>query len=74
MEPVIIIHGGAGQIHPSRYEAKLKAVKDAVRVGYGILKQTDNPVDAVEAAVRLMEDNEECNAGWVGLIKFHDKH
>jgi isoaspartyl peptidase/L-asparaginase-like protein (Ntn-hydrolase superfamily) len=36
---------------------------EAIRVGYQVLMDTDNPIDAVEAAVRVMEDSPAFNAG-----------
>jgi len=60
---VLIVHGGAGTISPSNYDSKLDVLKAAVVQGYEVLRRSDSSVDAVEAAVRVMEDREECNAG-----------
>ena len=38
-------------------------MKEAVRAGYRVLNETGNVLDAVEAAIRVMEDNEAFNAG-----------
>ena len=38
-------------------------MKDAVRTGYKVLNQTGNVLDAVVAAIHVMEDNEAFNAG-----------
>jgi len=35
----------------------------AMRAGYAELLASDNPLDAVEAAVRILEDSEAFNAG-----------
>lgn len=59
----IIVHGGAGHISKSRYDSKLIGVQRAVRIGYNILKDTNNPVDAVEAAIKDMELDDGFNAG-----------
>lgn len=63
MEPIIIVHGGAGDISKSRAIGKLNGVKVAVRAGNQILSQGGNALDAVEAAVVTMENDEYFNAG-----------
>jgi L-asparaginase / beta-aspartyl-peptidase len=63
-----VIHGGAGTILKSEmsaerereYRAKLT---EALMMGYGILKKGGGGLDAVEAAIRLMEDSPLFNAG-----------
>lgn len=59
----IIVQGGAGAISKNRYASKLSGVQDSVRVGYAVLKATNNPVDAVEAAIKVMELDESFNTG-----------
>ena len=62
------IHGGAGTILKSsmtpemekEYRAKLT---EALLAGYEILKNDGNSLDAVEAAIRIMEDSPLFNAG-----------
>ena len=62
----IAIHGGAGEDsafireHLAEYEEGLKAALDA---GYKVLRAGGTAVEAVEAAVRSMEDNSYFNAG-----------
>lgn len=63
MEPIIIVHGGAGDIPQSRVQGKLNGVKVAVTAGYQILEKGGNSLDAVEAAVISMENDEYFNAG-----------
>lgn len=63
-----VIHGGAGTILKSNmtpeleeeYRAKLK---EALLAGYNILKNDGSSLDAVEAAIRIMEDSPLFNAG-----------
>ncbi|XP_078504158.1 isoaspartyl peptidase/L-asparaginase [Lissotriton helveticus] len=63
MKPVIVIHGGAGNISTER-EAGCKAgVKRAALKGYSILKEGGSAMDAVEEAVVVMEDDPHFNAG-----------
>lgn len=63
MEPIIIVHGGAGDIPKSRVAAKINGVKESVRIGYEILKNGGTAMDAVEAAIKSMEIDEAFNAG-----------
>lgn len=66
--PVIAIHGGAGTIRrgemsatqASRYRA---ALEHALRTGYEILKTGGSSLDAVVAAVVVLEDSPLFNAG-----------
>ncbi len=62
-KPVIVVHGGAGAWHPERQDLGLAGVKDAARAGFKTLSRGDSALDAVEAAVVQMEDNEVFNAG-----------
>ena len=63
-KPVIVVHGGAGAWHPERRKAGLAGVKAATETGYNVLKSPKGTaLDAVEAAVKSMEDNPAFNAG-----------
>jgi beta-aspartyl-peptidase (threonine type) len=72
----IVIHGGAGVIEPAKmtpakeasYRAGLAAALDA---GYDVLEHGGTSLDAVIAAVRLMEDDPQFNAGR-GAVLNHD--
>ncbi|XP_045448522.1 probable isoaspartyl peptidase/L-asparaginase GA20639 [Melitaea cinxia] len=68
MEPIIIVHGGAGDIPQSRVQGKLNGVKASVAVGQKILAQGGSALDAVEAAVVLMENDEYFNAGYGSVL------
>ncbi len=64
----IVIHGGAGALSPGRYspeeEAAFKAkLAEALDAGYAILEQGGASLDAIEAAIVLMEDSPLFNAG-----------
>lgn len=67
-EPVLVIHGGAGTILKSEMTPELEkqyrdTLEEALRSGYAILERGGTSLDAVEAAVRTMEDSPLFNAG-----------
>lgn len=62
-QPQLIIHGGAGDIPDSLLEPFRRGCRHAVEVGYHILKRGGCAEDAVEAAIRAMEDDETFDAG-----------
>lgn len=61
--PVLLIHGGAGDIPDSRIIGKFVGIKQALRSAWHLL-QGGSALDAVEAAVRSMELDENFNAGY----------
>ena len=63
IEPVVLVHGGAGDIPDSRVAPKLTGVRRAARRGYDVLCNGGSVVDAVQAAVQDMEKDEYFNAG-----------
>lgn len=62
-EPVIVVHGGAGDIPDNRDQAKFDGMLTAVRKAYAAYKDTLSITDACQAAVEYMEDDESFNAG-----------
>jgi beta-aspartyl-peptidase (threonine type) len=59
----ILVHGGAGQVAPDRYERLRAGVRAAAEVGNAVLDADGSALDAVVAAVRALEDDPEFNAG-----------
>jgi L-asparaginase / beta-aspartyl-peptidase len=64
----LVIHGGAGTITrqsmtPEKEKAYNEALNQALQAGYAILKKGGTSLDAVVAAVRVMEDSPLFNAG-----------
>lgn len=59
----IIVHGGAWAIPEAATEASLEGVRTAARIGHQVLAQGGSALDAVEAAVRELEDNSSFAAG-----------
>ncbi|XP_049826433.1 isoaspartyl peptidase/L-asparaginase isoform X2 [Aethina tumida] len=68
MEPIVLVHGGAGDIPDSRIAMKTIGVKTSAKIGYDVLKKGGTVLDAVEAAVRFMEGDEAFNAGYGSVL------
>lgn len=68
--PTIVVHGGAGEWRVERRKAGVKGVKKAAELGYAVLKAGGTSVDAVESAVKAMEDDEVFNAGLGSSLAF----
>lgn len=62
-EPIVLVHGGAGDIPDSRDMGKHRGTRLAARLGYTRLKSGGSALDAVEEAVRSMELDDNFNAG-----------
>src|SRR5579859_5549611 len=63
MPIAIIVHGGAGILAPERAESVQAGCKEAALAGWRVLQDGGSALDAVEAAVRSLEDNPTYNAG-----------
>ncbi|KAJ4948212.1 hypothetical protein JOQ06_019749 [Pogonophryne albipinna] len=63
MSAVVVVHGGACAMPEDLAKASVDGVKAAARQGSSVLKGGGSALDAVEAAVRAMEDNPVFNAG-----------
>ena len=61
--PSLIVHGGAGPIKDDSVTARLAGCEVAARAGWRILAQGGSALDAVEAAVVVLEDDPLFNAG-----------
>jgi beta-aspartyl-peptidase (threonine type) len=59
----IVVHGGAGEVSPDRHVRLRAGVRAAAEAGHAILDAGGAALDAVVAAVRLLEDDPEFNAG-----------
>ncbi|HEY1547528.1 MAG TPA: isoaspartyl peptidase/L-asparaginase [Kofleriaceae bacterium] len=59
----IIVHGGAGEWATDRHARALDGVRRAAATGDAILIAGGSALDAVVAAVRVLEDDPEFNAG-----------
>jgi beta-aspartyl-peptidase (threonine type) len=75
----IAIHGGAGNIKSAGLtEAKRQkheqALAEALDVGMKTMARGGNAVEAVEAAVRVLEDNPQFNAGKGAVLTHEEEH
>lgn len=73
---VLVIHGGAGTIlkknmSPEKEAAYKASLKKALEKGYGVLQSGGSSLDAVEATVRVLEDDSLFNAG-KGAVFTHE--
>jgi beta-aspartyl-peptidase (threonine type) len=79
MKAVLLVHGGAGrltrEVVGAEKERECKAaLEEALRTGYKVLKSTGRSLDAVEAAVRYLEDCPLFNAGRGACFNAEGKH
>jgi L-asparaginase / beta-aspartyl-peptidase len=75
----IAIHGGAGTIHKENMSDEQErdfhaGLQESLDAGYEILERGGSAVDAVEAAVKKMEDNELFNAGKGSVFTHEGRH
>jgi len=68
VEPVVLVHGGAGDIPDSRDNGKHRGTKMAVRLGYNVLLNGGSAIDAVEEAIKSMELDDNFNAGYGAVL------
>jgi beta-aspartyl-peptidase (threonine type) len=66
--PLILVHGGAYDIPESAHKAHLDGCTAAARAGFAVLSQGGSALDAVEAAVRVMEDDPTFDAGFGSFL------
>ena len=62
-DPVLVVHGGAWAIPDDMVQAHLDGVSNAINAGWRALESGGLALDAVEAAVAVMEDDEAFDAG-----------
>jgi len=61
--PAFIVHGGAWDIPEEEVPGHLDGCRAAVQTGWAILQQGGSALDAVEAAIRSLEDDPAFDAG-----------
>ncbi|KAG8444870.1 hypothetical protein GDO86_009865 [Hymenochirus boettgeri] len=63
MKPVIVIHGGAWAIPDDLAQGSKIGVKNAAKCGYSVLVRGGSSLQAVESAVKMLEDDKHFDAG-----------
>jgi len=72
----LVIHGGAGTITrknmtPEKEKAYTEALTQSLKAGYAVLQKGGTSLDAIEAAIHIMEDSPLFNAG-KGAVFTHE--
>jgi beta-aspartyl-peptidase (threonine type) len=62
-DPTLLVHGGAWAIPADAASAHQAGVRQALETGYAILSLGGSAIDAVEAAVSILEDDPTFDAG-----------
>jgi L-asparaginase / beta-aspartyl-peptidase len=62
-DPVLVVHGGAWAMPDDMVQPHLDGVRNALAAGWQVLERGGSALDAVEAAVVIMEDDETFDAG-----------
>src|SRR5690349_8533866 len=70
----LAIHGGAGVIARSETAREHRVLAEALDAGYEILKRNGSALDAVCAAVVVLEDSPLFNAGRGAAYNLEEKH
>ncbi|MCU1285028.1 MAG: Asparaginase [Acidobacteriales bacterium] len=61
--PVLVVHGGAWAMPDDTVAAHERGVRNAMSAGWKVLERGGSAVDAVEAAVMVMEEDDTFDAG-----------
>jgi beta-aspartyl-peptidase (threonine type) len=64
----LIVHGGAKEMQPGEEDENRSGVLQAARAGQAILESGGSAVDAVEAAIRVLESLPVFNAGYGSVL------
>lgn len=62
-DPVLVVHGGAWAMSDDMVQPHLDGVRNALAAGWQVLERGGPALDAVEAAIVIMEDDETFDAG-----------
>src|SRR5260370_36908218 len=72
MKPALIVHGGAWDIPDEAVDACTSGCHDALTAGWSILRRGGSALDAIEAAIVVLEDDPVFDAGY-GSHPQHDR-
>lgn len=67
-QPALIVHGGAGNIPPADHDAYLRGCTRAAEVAWKLLDGGASALHAVEAAVRILEDDPTYDSGYGSVL------
>ncbi len=62
-DPILVIHGGAGTVPSGKEQAHLEGLRAALEAGWNLIARGGSAVDAVEAAVVALENDDTFNSG-----------
>ncbi len=68
MRPVIVVHGGAGNIRRRYMDVRREHLEASARVGFDVLVRDGSALEAVVEAVAYMEDSGVFNAGRGSIV------
>src|SRR5258708_22372565 len=71
MKPALIVHGGAWDIPDESVEACKSGCHRALAAGWSILHRGGSALDAIEAAIVVLEDDPVFDAGYGSHLNFH---
>jgi L-asparaginase / beta-aspartyl-peptidase len=63
LQPVLLIHGGAWAMPDSAVAPHERGIANALTAGWNVLNKNGSALDAVEAAIAVMEDDDTFDAG-----------
>jgi beta-aspartyl-peptidase (threonine type) len=66
--PTLVVHGGAYDIPTETHQAHVEGCRRAAEAGWAVLARGGPALDAVEAAVRVMEDDPTFDAGYGSFL------
>ena len=73
MKRTIIVHGGTWNIQKGIEKLNLEGVEKAAKVGMNCVLKGGSTIDAVESAVKEMEDNPVFDAGTGSVLNSEGK-
>src|SRR5580692_9087292 len=62
-QPVLLIHGGAWAMPDDAVAAHERGIANALAAGWAVLSKNGSALDAIEAAISVMEDDDTFDAG-----------
>ena len=63
-QPALVVHGGAWDIPDDQVNAHISGCRRAAEIGWGLLREGATALEAIEAAIRVMEDDPTYDAGY----------